>query len=101
MYFDATRRLDLLQPMRLEDLKHLTRRIVCRRIFPPFQPTPLIADHRTCRKTPCQKKCMVLREKEKQFIFDEVCPLKFHYEKLMMLGTIGPAIMSRDVILRI
>jgi hypothetical protein len=32
---------------------------------------------------------MVLREKEKQFIFDEVCPLKFHCGKLMMLGTIG------------
>jgi hypothetical protein len=44
---------------------------------------------------------MVLRKKEKQFIFDEVCPLKFHYGKLMMCGTIGSAIMSRDVILRI
>jgi hypothetical protein len=42
-----------------------------------------------------------LREKRKQFIFDEVCPLKLYCGKLMMLGTIGSAIMSRDVILRI
>jgi hypothetical protein len=41
------------------------------------------------------------RKKEKQFIFDEMCPLKFHCGKLMMCGTIDSAIMSRDVILRI
>jgi hypothetical protein len=50
---------------------------------------------------PCQKNAWCFKKKEKQFILDEVCLLKFHCGKLMMRGTIGSAIMSRDVILRI
>jgi hypothetical protein len=44
----------------------------------------------------CQKNAWCSEKKEKQFIFDEV-----HFGKLMMRGTIGSAIMSRDVILKI
>jgi hypothetical protein len=99
MYFDATRRLNLLRPVRLEvdpeapDQKGgLSKNI-------PTLPTSSAKS-----RPPYLSKNVLLekmhgapRKKEKQFIFDEVCLLKFHYGKLMMLGTIG----SRDVILRI
>jgi hypothetical protein len=101
MYFEATCHLNLLRPVRLEVLKLPTSRVVCRGIFPPFRPVQLIAEHRTCRRMPCQKNAWCSKKKEKQFIFDEVCPLKFHCGKLMTRGTIGFAIISRDEILRI
>jgi hypothetical protein len=50
---------------------------------------------------PYQKNTWCSEKKKKQFIPDEVCPLKFHWGKLVMRGTIGLAIMSRDAILRI
>jgi hypothetical protein len=101
MYFEATCHLDLLRPVRLEVLKLPTRRVVYQGIFPPFRLVQLTADHDTCQKTPCQKNAWCSEKKEKQCILDEVCPLKFHCGKLMMHGTIGSAIMSRDMILRI
>jgi hypothetical protein len=101
MYFEATRRLDLVRPVRLEALKPPTRRVVYRGIFPPFRLVQQTTDHRTYQKTHCQKNALCSEKKEKQFIFDEVCPLKFQCRKLMMDGTIGSAIMSSDVILRI
>jgi hypothetical protein len=91
----------ILRPVRLKVLEHPTRRVVCRGIFPPFRLVQLITDHHTSRKTPCQKNAWCSKKKEKPFIFDEVCPHKFHCGKLTMRGTIGSAIMSRDMILRI
>jgi hypothetical protein len=79
LYFEVTCHIFFLPPVRLEALKPLTRRMVYHRIFPSVRLVQLIADQRIG-----QKKCHVgkmhgaLRKKKKQFIPDEVCPLKLH-----------------------